>query len=335
MTHLTLAFSQTPRFGSPNRPGLALVQPRPDTDSRVLKLFGVYLRRERRLSEHTVINYLNDVRQFENWLELSGRSVEAGRCLERATRDDLQAYIVERMAKGYSARTAQRKLFAFRSFFRLLLDEELITDNPTRGVPLPKAQQTLPKFLSTSDVDRVVQWMDNATKDGRHFPIRDLAIVLTLFASGLRASELVNLKLVDVDLENGFIKVWNGKGGKDGIVPLSPPAIEALSTYIRDVRSRHDRQKCQYVFLTYRHGGPLSRQSLYLRLRDIARQALGRKVSPHQFRHACATALLKGGADIRDVQAVLRHSDIDTTQIYLHVDVTYLRGIYDKSHPRA
>ncbi len=345
MAHLTAAFSNLPKpqrsepthFGSPNRPSLAIV-PAPDPgESPSLKLFNVYLRRERRLSEHTVINYLNDVRQFENWLELSGRCTEPGRCLERATRDDLQAYVVECMANGLSARSAQRKLFAFRLFYRLLLDEELITDNPTRGIPLPKIQHTLPKCLSVEDVDCVVRWMDTAKDErGRRFPLRDRAIMLTLFASGLRASELVNLKLADLDLENGFIKVWNGKGGKDGIVPLSPPAIEALLTYIRDVRPKHDpKQECPFVFLSFFHKGPLSRQGLYYRLRTICRQALGRDVSPHQFRHACATALLKGGADIRDVQAVLRHADVDTTQIYIHTDLTYLRGVYEHSHPRG
>lgn len=322
-------------FGSPNRPGLAVV-PVPDSDdSPPLNLFSAYLRRERRLSEHTVLNYLNDVRQFERWLELRG--VEAGRCLERATRDDLQAYIVQRMAEGLSARATQRKVFALRTFYRLLVDEELVTDNPTRGVPLPKAQQTLPKCLSASDVEKVVRWMDTANDvHGQLCPLRDKAIMLTLFASGLRASELIHVKMADLDLQNGFVKVWNGKGGKDGIVPLSPPAIEALTTYIREVRAKHDPdQQCPYLFLSYFHKGPISRQALFQRLRAIGRQALGKDVSPHQFRHACATALLKGGADIRDVQAILRHSDIDTTQIYLHVDVTYLRGIYDKSHPRA
>src|SRR5437868_9953093 len=147
MARLTLAFSnslpqpqrtETPRFGSPNRPGLALV--RADTDdSPALKLFSAYLRRERRVSEHTVVNYLNDVRQLEQWLELSGRCLEAGRSLERASRDDVQAYVVERMAKGLSAKAAQRKLFALRSFYRLLLDEELMSDSTKRGVYLTYA----------------------------------------------------------------------------------------------------------------------------------------------------------------------------------------------------
>lgn len=345
MAHLTLAFSnlapkpersEPAHFGSPNRPRLAIVPhviPSPER-SKCLKFFSTYLQRERRASEHTVLNYLNDVQQFENWLELNCRA-EAGKCLEQAKRDDVQAYIVERMTKGLSARSAQRKISVLRAFYRLLLDEELISESPMRGVPLPKAQQTLPKCLSLEEIDKVIRYVATPKDEhGRASPVRDKAIVLTLFASGLRASELINLKLADVDLENGFIKVWNGKGGKDGIVPLSPPAIEALLTYIRDVRPKHDpEQQCPFVFLS--HYGPISRQGLYYRLRDIGRQALGRDVSPHQFRHACATALLKGGADIRDVQAVLRHCDINTTQIYIHTDITFLRGIYAKSHPRA
>lgn len=184
----------------------------------------------------------------------------------------MQAYIGDRMAKGLSANSAQRKISVLRAFYRLLLDEELIDDNPMRGVPLPKAQQTLPKFLSSEEVDRVVCWMDTAKDEkGRLFPLRDRAMMLTLFASGLRASELIHLKLADLDLENGFIKVWNGKGGKDGIVPLSPPAIEALTIYIQDVRPKHDPQgQSPFVFLSYYHGGPISRRLSFSALGQLA-----------------------------------------------------------------
>jgi integrase/recombinase XerD len=153
----------------------------------------------------------------------------------------------------------------------------------------------------------------------------------------LRESELVNLKLADLDLDAGIVKVWDGKGGKDGIAPLSPPAIEALNVYLETCRPKLDcKGGSPYVFLTGRkHGALLTRQALFCRIRNIARKAIGRDVHPHEFRHGCATALVKGGADIRDVQVVLRHSGIDTTQIYTHTDITYLRGIYDKSHPRA
>lgn len=330
MANLTLAVSNPfPRFGSPNRPRLEIVRPASDAlDSRALRLFSSYLHRERRASVNTIPNYLNDVRQFEQWL--------AGKALEHATRDDIQNYIRERMDQGLSPRSAQRKLSVFRMFYRLLLDEELITFRPTVGVPLPKAQKKLPKCLSVEDVERIIGFVTKEKNpNGNRDRVRDKAIVLTLFASGLRASELINLKLADVDLQNGFIRVWNGKGGKDGIAPLSPPAVEALTAYIRDLRPKHDpERKCPYVFLTYMKG-PLSRQALFHRLRKIGRQALGKDITVHQFRHACATALLKGGADIRDVQAILRHSNVDTTQIYLHTDITYLRGIYDKCHPRA
>jgi integrase/recombinase XerD len=241
------------------------------------------------------------------------------------------------MNEGLSTRSAQRKLATLRAFYRLLQDDETIEINPTSGVPLPKIVRGLPKYLSLAEISRVVRWVETSEDIyGRRFPLRDRAIVLTLFASGLRASELISLKLADIDLEVGVIKVWDGKGGKDGIVPLSPPAIEALVAYIRDIRPKHDpEQTSPYVFLSYYHGGPMSRQGLFYRLRNIGRAALGKDVSPHQFRHACATALLKGGADIRDVQAILRHSCIDTTEIYSHVDITYLRGIHAQSHPRA
>lgn len=293
--------------------------------------FENYLRLEKRASDNTISNYMLDLQHFEKWLAIRGKP------LESAQREDVQDYISSRMADGLSGRSAQRKLATLRAFYGLLLDDEIITFRPTRGVPLPKIARTLPKTLTVDDIDRMVLWMEKVKdRHGRKFLLRDKAIMLTLFASGLRETELINLKLPDLDLENGFIRVWNGKGGKDGIVPLSPPAIEALTAYLQTDRAKLDpEQESPYVFLSYHHRGPLSRQGLFYRLREIGRQALGRDVSPHQFRHACATALLKGGADIRDVQAVLRHAGLDSTEIYLHTDITYLKGIYDQSHPRA
>ena len=238
------------------------------------------------------------------------------------------------MAEGLTARSAARKLSTLRAFCRLLLDEERIDINPTNGVPIPKVGKALPHFLELSELEKMVQWTEKQ-KDA--LAVRDKAILLVLFASGLRESELINLKLGDLDLDAGIVKVWNGKGGKDGIAPLSPPAIEALSVYLQVLRPKLDcNGGSPYVFLAgRRHGDQLTRMALFKRIRDIGRNAIGRAASPHQLRHGCATALVKGGADIRDVQAVLRHSDIDTSAIYTHVDITYLRGIYGKSHPRA
>jgi integrase/recombinase XerD len=288
-----------------------------------LHLFTEYLRRERGASENTVSAYVSDLEQFQSWL--------SGKTFEQVTRKDIREYLAARISAGLSPRAAARKLSTLRTFYRLLLDEERIQTLPTNGVPIPKTWKALPKFLELGELEEMVRWTE---KQKGTIAVRDRAILLTLFASGLRESELVNLKLADLDLDAGIIRVWEGKGGRDGIAPLSPPAIEALKNYLQ-VRTKGE---CPNVFLTAGKnvkGSKLTRQALFYRIRDIARLSIGRDVHPHEFRHGCATALVKGGADIRDVQAVLRHAGIDTTQIYTHTDLTFLRGAYDKSHPRA
>lgn len=159
--------------------------------------------------------------------------------------------------------------------------------------------------------------------------------MLTFFASGLRESELAALKVQDMDLDAGAAKVWDGKGGKDGIVPLSLPAIAALREYFSNVRPKLANGGAEpYVFLGQRGRG-LTRQQIYYRVRGIAQAALGRRISPHFLRHGFATALMEGGTDIRDVQVLMRHSSVDTTAIYVHIDLKFLRRIYYASHPRA
>ena len=293
-----------------------------------ISLFTEFLRRERGAAKNTVDSYLLDLGKFQAWLSPRGKS------LEQVERTDIREYLAALMAEGLSPQSARRKLSTFRTFYRLLLDDERITVNPVLGIPMPKVWKALPKFLELAELEKMVRWRE-AQKD--YLALRDKAILLTLFASGLRVSELVNLTVADVDLDAGYLKVWNGKGGKDGIAPLSPPAIEAVKAYIQTDRPKLDRNgESPYLFLAGRlRGSKLTRQSLFLRVRRIGRDALGRDVGIHEFRHGCATALIKGGADIRDIQAVLRHSDINTTQIYTHTDITYLRGIYDKCHPRA
>ncbi|MGP0099181.1 MAG: tyrosine-type recombinase/integrase [Terriglobales bacterium] len=164
--------------------------------------------------------------------------------------------------------------------------------------------------------------------------IRDKAMLLTFFASGLRQSELAALRLEDLDLDAGAAKVWDGKGGKDGLVLLSPPAVAALKLYFETASPFADR-RTSHVFLNRRGQGPLSRQGIYQRVRAIAEAALERCISPHVLRHSFATALIEGGADIRDVQVLMRHSSVDTTNIYVHTDLSQLRRTTYGSHPRA
>lgn len=290
------------------------------TNNDLVDRFLVYLRAERGAGENTLANYEHDVRDFSAWLE---------KPVPEATRIDMQKYISDSL-KRVCARSVQRRLSCLRHFFRFLIDEDEIEIDPTRNLPVPKGWKTVPKSLSPADLDAMVaslgfSWLD----------VRDKAILLTFFASGLRESELAALKVQDLDLDAGAAKVWDGKGGKDGIVPLSPPAVAALREYFSNVRPKLANGGSEpYVFLG-RRGRGLSRQQIYYRVRDIAQEALGKRISPHFLRHGFATALMEGGADIRDVQVLMRHSSVDTTAIYIHIDLKFLRKIYYASHPRA
>jgi integrase/recombinase XerD len=283
--------------------------------------FLSYLRSEQGLSDNTVLNYEIDLRKFSVWLDKPFAS---------AHRIEIQRYLSDLMNTGLNPKTAGRRLACFRHFYRFLIDEGEIAVNPTRNLPLPKTWKTIPKALGLADLDTMVASLGDSWLE-----IRDRAMLLTFFASGLRATELSFLKLPDIDLEAGAAKVWQGKGAKDGIVPLSPPAISALKQYLEQVRPQlaNDRS-LSFVFLG-RHGPPLTRQQVFNRIRSIAQAALGKRVSPHFLRHGFATALVEGGADIRDVQVLMRHTSVDTTAIYIHTDLSYLRRIYYATHPRA
>jgi integrase/recombinase XerD len=288
---------------------------------QLIASFVGYLRAERGAGENTVDSYGTDVRKFAEWL---------GRPLTSVRRTDLQKYLSDSLNAGTNPCSAARRLSCLRHFYRFLVDEDEIQIDPTRNLPAPKRWKKVPKSLSLADLEKMV-----ASLGTSWLALRDRAMLLTFFDSGLRVSELADLKMCDLDLEGGAAKVWNGKGGKDGIVPLSPPAIAALRDYLETVRPKladHGISAC--VFLT-RLGGPLTRQQVYNRVRDVARSALGKLISPHFLRHGFATALVEGGADIRDVQVLMRHSSIDTTAIYVHTDLKYLRRIYYASHPRA
>ena len=287
----------------------------------LINRFLSYLRAERGAGENTLASYEHDVRNLSAWLE---------KPLLEATRIDLQRYISDSLKQGIGARSVARRLSCLRHFFRFLIDEEEIEIDPTRNLPVPKGWKTVPKPLSLTDLDSMVASLGSSWLD-----VRDKAILLTFFASGLRESELTALKVQDLDLDAGAAKVWDGKGGKDGIVPLSPPAIAALREYFANVRPKLANGGSEpYVFLGLRGRG-LTRQQVYYRVRNIAKAAIGKRISPHFLRHGFATALMEGGADIRDVQALMRHSSVDTTAIYIHIDLKFLRKIYYDSHPRA
>jgi integrase/recombinase XerD len=300
----------------------------PANNSQLIADFVAYLRIERGAKENTLTNYEHDVTVFSDWLRKPFAS---------ALRADLQCFIADSLQSGISGRTVGRRVSCLRHFFRFLIEEEEIKTNPTRNLPVPKSWKTVPRSLGLADLEKMVAhpgisrlrnpaariWLEN----------RDKAMLLTFFASGLRESELAALRLEDLDFEAGAAKVWDGKGGKDGLVLLSPPAIAALRCYLETAPPFQVRST-SHVFLNRWGRGPLTRMAIYYRVRAIAQAALGRRISPHVLRHSFATALVEGGADIRDVQILMRHSSVDTTAIYIHTDLSQLRRTY-ASHPRA
>jgi integrase/recombinase XerD len=282
--------------------------------------FAAYLRMERGLAENTVASYLLDLAQFSDWLKHP---------LEKAKRPDAQKFLAEVLAGGTDAHSVTRKTFALRRFYCFLLDECKIRKDPTLGIPLPKRNRKVGYTVTPAEVGAMVSSLGASP-----LHLRDRAILLLLFGSGLRASELVNLKVQDIDLDDGIVQIWCGKGAKDGIVPLSSVSIVALREYLQKGRPELDQQgKCPHLFVGRRSGQQFTRQNLYLRLAEISKQVLGKRVSPHRFRAGCATALLEGGSDIRDTQRIMRHALIDTTQLYLGISMTFLRTNYYKFHP--
>jgi integrase/recombinase XerD len=291
----------------------------------LLDEFAAYLRMERGLAENTVVSYLLDLAQFSDWLKQP---------LEKAKRENVQKFLAETLKGGTDARSVTRKIFTLRRFYCFLLDEGKIKKDPTLGIPLPKRDRKVQYAATQAEVEAMVASLGVSAID-----LRDRAILLLLFGSGLRASELINLKLPDIDLETGIVQVWCGKGAKDGLVPLSPVSVAALREYLEKGRAQLDPNgECPYLFVGGGHsncGHQFTRQALYYSIADISKRVLGKRVSPHRFRAGCATALLEGGSDIRDTQRIMRHALIDTTQLYLGISMTFLRTNYYKFHPRA
>jgi integrase/recombinase XerD len=288
--------------------------------------FASYLRMERGLADNTVASYLLDLAQFSNWLKQP---------LAKAKRPDVQKFLAEMLAGGTDAHSVARKTFALRRFYCFLLDESTIRKDPTLGIPLPKQDRKVGYAVAQTEVEAMVASLGTSTLD-----LRNRAILLLMFGSGLRASELINLKLRDIDLESAIVQIWCGKGAKDGIVPLSPVSISALREYLEKSRPQLDpKGECPNLFVgrrsTHGRGKPFTRQNLYLCVAGLSKRVLGKRVSPHRFRAGCATALLEGGSDIRDTQRIMRHALINTTQLYLGISMSFLRTNYYKFHPRA
>ena len=285
-----------------------------------------HLRVERHLSPNTLEAYGHDLRRFAEHL------VAAGVTDARVASDkDVLSFLVLLHKGDLTSRSVTRYLVVIRGLFTFLLREKAIEKDPTAQIEFPARWKKLPHFLSLEQVDALLAAPDRRTVLG----IRDHAIILLFYASGLRISEISTVTTDRINLQQGYVMPM-GKGSKERIVPMGRSAIDALTEYLADGRPRlAGKRICEKLFLS-NHGGGICRQRLWELIKEHARKAgISINVTPHMLRHSFATHLIERGADLRIVQAMLGHADISTTQIYTHVSRAHLQDLYKKFHPRA
>ena len=283
-----------------------------------------YLRDVRRMSPNTIESYARDLAGLAGFAENLGRDVAS------LDRRDLEAYVRQLMASGLSPRSTARAVACIRGFYRFAAVEQQKEGSPADDLRAPRAWAALPKFLDLEEVDRLLAQPDISTPRG----LRDKALISVLYATGLRVSELISLKLSDLHLQEGYLTCV-GKGDKERIVPIGQEATGWANRYLAEARPRLAQSNSPWLFVNAR-GTPLSRVGFWKLLKEYGVKAgITRAISPHVVRHSFATHLLDRGADLRAIQMMLGHADLSTTQIYTHVLEARLRAVYDRFHPRA
>ena len=300
-----------------------------DTPQVKVELADAYLndlKAGRRLAANTVSSYARDL------VLLEGFAVARETRVDRLGRPDLEAFVRELMASGRAPRSVARIVACVRGFYRFLLLDGHVAANPADDLRAPRSWPALPRFLSTADVDLLLDQPDTTTAIG----IRDRALIELLYATGLRVSELVSLQPNDLHLDAGYLTCL-GKGDKERLVPIGSAAVEWVRCYQKSARSvLLGPRTSARVFVNARGGVRLTRVGFWKKLKQYARQAgLPRDLSPHVLRHSFATHLLERGADLRSIQTLLGHADLSTTQIYTHILAARLKAVYDECHPRS
>jgi integrase/recombinase XerD len=283
---------------------------------------------ERSLSENSIEAYLRDVEKLSQFIAMKDVNVSP----LKLQRKDLQAFLQYISELGMSAYSQARILSGIKAFYKYLLYEELIDQNPSSQLEGPKLGRKLPDTLSYEEIVQLVEAIDLSSPEGG----RNRAMLEVLYSSGLRVSELIDLKMDNIYFDIGFLRVV-GKGNKERLVPIGRDALKYLKIYLEEIRVHTNIKKGAeiYVFLSKR-GAKLSRVSVFLLIKGLAEKiGLKKSISPHTFRHSFATHLIEGGADLRAVQEMLGHSSITTTEIYTHLDRDYLRQVIQEFHPRS
>ncbi len=281
-----------------------------------------FLTFEKGLADNSIVSYKSDINIFLEFLQKNK--------IKNINEDEIIDYIFYMKAKKYSELSIARALVSIRNFYNFLMREKKILRNPFENMDSFKTHKKIPEVLSKDDIEKLINTPDLSKREG----IRDKAIMELLYGAGIRVSELINIELTDINLEEKIIRCF-GKGSKERVVPVGDYLIDAVSNYL-DIRNTFVKKEfSQYLFLT-RRGTKFTRMGIWKIVKNYAKKAgISKDVYPHIFRHSFATHLLSGGADLRSVQEMLGHSDISTTQIYTHVDKSRLKKIHKQFHPRG
>lgn len=285
-----------------------------------------FLKVERQLADNTISSYKRDLTAYTSWLS------SALAPHDPIDHQQITTYLHQLKEQGKSSRTISRHISSIRSFHQFLLRDKVSDTDPTVHLELPKLEKKLPRVLSVSAIDKLINSVGTATPQ----TIRDTAILELLYGTGMRVSELIGMNVDDINLTMGFVRVF-GKGSKERIIPLGTTAVKACTSYLEHVRPEFVSSGAgkDALFLNAR-GGRLTRQSIWSLLQEVSKNSgLTQKLTPHMLRHSFATHLVENGADLRAVQEMLGHADISTTQIYTHVSRTRLKDVYSQFHPRA
>jgi len=293
--------------------------------ANLLESFLAVLRVEQNLAKNTVESYRRDLLLFSAFVE-NQRKLK----LTEIGEADLRQFLSHEFDRGQKGRSIARRVTTLRMFYRHLLKENILTKDPTQNIELPKLSRSLPHFLSPAEIDSLLNQPELKNPRG----MRDRAMLELLYATGLRVSELVTLKISDLHLERGYLRVM-GKGSKERLIPVGRSALSFIQNYLESGRPKLGAKRLSEALFLSTRGRAMSRQQFFLLLKAYAKAAgIKKEISPHKLRHSFATHLLNNGADLRSVQAMLGHSDLATTQIYTHVTGERLKQIH-KFHPRG
>lgn len=296
-------------------------------DNFLIKRFLIYLRLEQSLSDNSVEAYMHDIELLMQYLD----SIKHSKLLKDINQENIENFLAYLYDLGLSSNSQARILSGIKKFYAYLLQEKLVTENPTLLISSPSIGRHIPDVLSYEEICSMIDSIDLSLPFGH----RNKAIIEIMYGCGLRVSEVTSLKISNIYIEDEFIRIF-GKGDKERLIPISPSTIKTLYLYIEGERkSQNINPKHTDTVFINRRGSGLSRQMIFLIIKDLAEKAgIKKNIGPHTIRHSFATHLLEGGADLRAVQQMLGHSSISTTEIYTHVSDQYLREVITLFHPR-